>query len=190
MNDRTLTPPRLMIFAVLAVAAMGLSACSNKGSTAPEQTSSPTPSSPATTPAVAAGETLKAAAAAAAAASYSATYELTTTEPARTGTTVVYRTPFATRLDITTGSQTVQVYVTADGTFTCTRQASTQPMCVTLAGAGEKVAADVDPGLQHLFTSTVASLPHRHRVDRHRGGLGSGRRGPARQRVFRGLHRR
>lgn len=151
---------RLIIFAALTVTAMGLSACSNKGSTPPKETGSPTPSAPAATtpPAAAAGELLKAAAAAATAASYSATYELTTTEPARTGRTVVYRTPFATRLDITTGSQTVQVFVTADGTFTCTKQSSGQPMCVTLAGAGEMVAADVDPGLQHLFTSTIATF--------------------------------
>ncbi|MBX5447837.1 MAG: hypothetical protein IRZ27_04880 [Acidothermus cellulolyticus] len=110
---------------------------------------------------------LRAAAARAQHASYTATYRALGTSPPRSGTVAVYRTPDAVRLDVTeTGAAALRILVTAQGTFSCTLPGpptppptgTSAPACVTLAGPTSTVPPSLDPGLQHVFTSTLEAL--------------------------------
>ena len=70
----------------------------------------------------------------------------------------MFRTRLRTRLDITENDGRVLIQVDPTGTYTCNVPATGVASCLTLAGPGEDVPANLDPGGQRLFTTTLAVL--------------------------------
>jgi hypothetical protein len=132
-----------------AACLLALTAACSHGARTPAP-SSPAPSSPA------ASAALAALAQQAISASYTATYLAQTSDtPPRSSTITVYRTPTRTRLDVAETSGLVRIQVDPTGTYTCNVPATGKASCLTLAGAGQPVPANVDPSGQYLFTSTL-----------------------------------
>jgi hypothetical protein len=92
-------------------------------------------------------------------AQYTGTYAADSSDnPPRAGTIVAYRTPTSTRLDITEAVGRVVVQVDPTGTYSCNLPTGGTPSCLTLAGPGDPVPANVDPSGQLLFTTTLDTL--------------------------------
>lgn len=71
----------------------------------------------------------------------------------------MYRTPSLLRLDVAeAGAPVVRILLTGQGTFSCKIPPNGSAACVTLAEAGAAVPQSLDPGLQHLFTTTFDGL--------------------------------
>ncbi len=91
--------------------------------------------------------------------SFTATYQAQGSNPARSGTVTVFRSPTATRIDVGESDANVRILVTDKGTYSCKfAGASKTPLCVTLAGPGGTIPPSLDPGLQHLFTSALDEI--------------------------------
>jgi hypothetical protein len=102
---------------------------------------------------------LSAIAAIARAAQYTGTYSADSSDnPPRASTIVAYRTPTSTRLDITEAVGRVVIQVDPTGTYSCNLPTGGTPSCLTLAGPGQPVPANVNPSGQALFTTTLDTL--------------------------------
>jgi hypothetical protein len=115
---------------------------------------------PAPTPSVNALAGLQAQAQRASTRSFTASYEASGGDPARTDTITVYRTPTAARIDVEESGTTVRILSDSSGTYSCRLTTSATPLCVTLAGPGQPLPATlaVQLQLQLLFTSGPAQL--------------------------------
>jgi len=78
--------------------------------------------------------------------------------PPHTNAIKVFRTRLRTRLDITENDGRVLIQVDPTGTYTCNLPSTGLTSCLTLAGPNEDVAANLDPGGQRLFTTTLAVI--------------------------------
>ena len=78
--------------------------------------------------------------------------------PPHTNAIKVFRTRLRTRLDITENDGRVLIQVDPTGTYTCNLPTTGSASCLTLAGPNEDVPANLDPGGQRLFTTTLAVL--------------------------------
>ena len=102
---------------------------------------------------------LAAIAAIARAAQYTGTYSADSSDnPPRASTIVAYRTPTSTRLDVSESDGRVVIQVDPTGTYTCNLPNGGTPSCLTLAGPGDPVPANVNPSGQALFTTTLDTL--------------------------------
>ena len=102
---------------------------------------------------------LAALAAIARSAQYTGTYSADSSDnPPRASTITAYRTPTSTRLDVTEADGRVVIQVDPTGTYTCNLPTGGTPSCLTLAGPGEPVPANVNPSGQALFTTTLDTL--------------------------------
>src|SRR5450432_4329785 len=92
-------------------------------------------------------------------AEYTATYTADSSDnPPRSNVIAAFRTGTRTRLDVTGATGHVLIQVDPTGTYTCNLPTSGTPSCLTLAGPGEPVPANVDPSGQALFTTTLDVL--------------------------------
>jgi hypothetical protein len=78
--------------------------------------------------------------------------------PPHTNAIKVFRTRLRTRLAITENGGRVLIQVDPTGTYTCNLPTTGLASCLTLAGANEDVASNLDPGGQRLFTTTLTVL--------------------------------
>jgi len=125
-------------------------------------TSHPTPT-PTPTPSARALQGLQEQASMAAARSFTASYEAAGTDPdgSRTSSTVrIYRTPSAARIDVDETGITARILINDEGTFSCKLATGATPLCVTLAGPGERLSPSLALQLQFalLFTSAPAEI--------------------------------
>jgi hypothetical protein len=129
------------------------------GCTSHSQAAAPPPSLLASSSAPSAATQLASIAAIARAAQYTGTYSADSSDsPPRAGTIVAYRTPTSTRLDVSEADGRVVIQVDPSGTYTCNLPTGGTPTCLTLAGPGEPVPANVNPSGQALFTTTLDTL--------------------------------
>ena len=143
----------ILAAAVVAVLALG-SGCTSHSHAAP-----PPPSLLASSSGPSAAAQLAAIAAVARAAQYTGTYSADSSDiPPRASTIKAYRTPTSTRLDITEAVGRVVIQVDPTGTYTCNLPTDGTPTCLTLAGPGDPVPANVNPSGQALFTTTLDTL--------------------------------
>ena len=144
-----------MVIAAGFLVVMALSsACSSHSHAAP-----PPPSLLASSSGPSAATQLAAIAAIARAAQYTGTYSADSSDsPPRASTIVAYRTATSTRLDITEAAGRVVIQVDPTGTYSCNLPTGGTPTCLTLAGAGEPVPANLNPSGQALFTTTLDTL--------------------------------
>jgi hypothetical protein len=121
---------------------------------------SPTPTSEPVSPTANPATGLASVAQVARGASYTGVYTAESAEnPPRSSTIKVYRTATKSRLDVAgTGGDHVLIQVDATGTYTCKVPATGKLSCLTLAGPGEAVPANLDPLGQTLFTTTLDVL--------------------------------
>jgi hypothetical protein len=92
-------------------------------------------------------------------AQYTGTYTADSSDsPPRASTIKAYRTATSTRLDITEAVGRVVIQVDPTGTYSCNLPTGGTPSCLTLAGPGEPVPANVNPSGQALFTTTLDTL--------------------------------
>ena len=92
-------------------------------------------------------------------AQYTGTYSADSSDnPPRASTITAYRTPTSTRLDVSEADGRVVIQVDPTGTYTCNLPTGGTPTCLTLAGPGEPVPANVNPSGQALFTTTLDTL--------------------------------
>jgi hypothetical protein len=135
---------------VLALA----SGCSSHSHATP-----PPPSLLASSSAPTAAAQLASIAAVARSAQYTGTYSADSSDnPPRASTIVAYRTPTSTRLDVSETDGRVVIQVDPTGTYTCNMPTGGTPSCLTLAGPGDAVPANVNPSGQALFTTTLDTL--------------------------------
>lgn len=145
--------PAVSAAGLVAVLALG-SACSSHSHPAP-----PPPSLLASSSGPSAAAQLAAIAAIARAAQYTGTYSADSSDnPPRASTIKAYRTPTSTRLDITEAVGRVVIQVDPTGTYSCNLPTGGTPSCLTLAGPGAPVPANVNPSGQALFTTTLDTL--------------------------------
>jgi hypothetical protein len=145
----------------LAILAIGLgtvlavsSACSSHSHAAP-----PPPSLLASSSGPTAAAQLASIAAIARGAQYTGTYSADSSDnPPRASTIKAYRTPTSTRLDVSEADGRVVIQVDPTGTYTCNLPTAGTPTCLTLAGPGDPVPANVNPSGQALFTTTLDTL--------------------------------
>lgn len=150
--------PRRASAAVIAAGLVSVlalsSACSSHSHAQP-----PPPSLLASSSGPSAATQLAAIAAVARAAQYTGTYSADTSDnPPRASTIKAYRTPTSTRLDITEAVGRVVIQVDPTGTYSCNLPTDGTPSCLTLAGPGDPVPANVNPSGQALFTTTLDTL--------------------------------
>lgn len=124
---------------------------------------SPTPAAPASLLASSSGPgaaaQLAAIAAIARTAQYTGTYSAESADsPPRASTIVAYHTPTSTRLDVSEAFGRVVIQVDSSGTYSCNLPTGGTPTCLTLAGPGQPVPANVNPLGQALFTTTLDTL--------------------------------
>ena len=92
-------------------------------------------------------------------ADYIGTYTADSSDsPPRSSVITAFRTGSRTRLDVTEADGHVLIQVDPTGTYTCNLPTTGSPSCLTLAGPGEPVPANVDPSGQALFTTTLDVL--------------------------------
>ena len=92
-------------------------------------------------------------------ADYTGTYTADSSDnPPRSSVITAFRTGSRTRLDVTEADGHVLIQVDPTGTYTCNLPTTGSPSCLTLAGPGEPVPANVDPSGQALFTTTLDVL--------------------------------
>lgn len=92
-------------------------------------------------------------------AQYTGTYSADSSDsPPRASTITAYRTPTSTRLDVSEAEGRVVIQVDPTGTYTCNLPTGGTPTCLTLAGPGDAVPANVNPSGQALFTTTLDTL--------------------------------
>lgn len=92
-------------------------------------------------------------------ANYTGTYTADSSDsPPRSSVIVAFRTATRTRLDVTEADGNVLIQVDPTGTYTCNLPTSGTPSCLTLAGPGQPVPANLDPSGQALFTTTLDVL--------------------------------
>ncbi len=138
---------------LVAVLALG-SACSTHSHPAP-----PPPSLLESSSGPSAAAQLAAIAAIARGAQYTGTYSADSSDnPPRASTIKAYRTPTSTRLDVSEADGRVVIQVDPTGTYTCNLPTGGTPSCLTLAGPGDPVPANVNPSGQALFTTTLDTL--------------------------------
>jgi hypothetical protein len=102
---------------------------------------------------------LAALAATARTAQYTGTYSADSSDnPPRASTITAYRTPNSTRLDVSEADGRVVIQVDPTGTYSCNLPTDGTPTCLTLAGPGDAVPANVNPSGQALFTTTLDTL--------------------------------
>ncbi len=150
--------PRRANAAVLAAGAGAVlalsSACTSHSHAAP-----PPPSLLASSSGPSAATQLAAIAAIARAAQYTGTYSADSSDnPPRASTIKAYRTATSTRLDVSEADGRVVIQVDPTGTYTCNLPNGGTPTCLTLAGPGDPVPANVNPSGQALFTTTLDTL--------------------------------
>ena len=143
------------VFAAVLGAILALTAgCTSHSHTAP-----PAPSLLASSSGPSAAAQLAAIAAIARGAQYTGTYSADSSDnPPRASTIVAYRTPTSTRLDVSEADGRVVIQVDPTGTYTCNLPNGGTPTCLTLAGPGAPVPANVNPSGQALFTTTLDTL--------------------------------
>jgi hypothetical protein len=93
-------------------------------------------------------------------ASYTGIYTADSADnPPRSSTIKVYRTATRSRLDVAgTAGDHVLIQVDPTGTYTCKIPTTGKLSCLTLAGPGQPVPANLDPLGQTLFTTTLDVL--------------------------------
>jgi hypothetical protein len=92
-------------------------------------------------------------------AQYTGTYSADSSDsPPRASIITAYRTPTSTRLDVSEADGRVVIQVDPTGTYTCNLPTGGTPTCLTLAGPGDPVPANVNPSGQALFTTTLDTL--------------------------------
>jgi hypothetical protein len=143
-----------VLVAVLAPVLALSAACSSHSHAAP-----PPPSLLASSSGPSAATQLAAIAAIARGAQYTGTYSADSSDsPPRASTITAYRTPTSTRLDVSEADGRVVIQVDPTGTYTCNLPTGGTPTCLTLAGPGDPVPANVNPSGQALFTTTLDTL--------------------------------
>jgi hypothetical protein len=130
--------------------------------TSVEPTTTSTPGTSSEPPSDDARKALQALADAGLTAKYTAGYEMSTSEPDRTGTADVFLIPGSIRIDMKTGDTKVQYFSTERGSVSCAPDSVTnEPMCLVLSNPGEEVPEGLDPGVQRLFGSALEALADR-----------------------------
>jgi hypothetical protein len=139
----------------VAVALAGCSGGSSDGGSASSPSPSPSSPTPTTTPAA---QTLAALAATAAKTSFSGIYALDSVDPKRPdGVARVYKRGPVYRVDVDVNGTSSRLITTRAGAVSC-QVTRTKRACLLVAKPGKALPRLFDPGLQRVFTTTLASL--------------------------------